>query len=77
VLSLAAVVGVTDIDPFILSILRGSDVGLVVAAILVAMMSNTLVKGFYFAALVRAGRRETLARYGLWALIHLPFIFFS
>jgi uncharacterized membrane protein (DUF4010 family) len=77
VISLAAVVGVTDIDPFILSIVQGSDVGLIVSAILVAMMSNTLVKGIYFATLVPAGRKETLVRYGLWALLHLPLIFFS
>jgi len=76
VLTLAAVVGVTDIDPFILSLLQGSELGLVVSAVLVAMMSNTLVKGFYFAALVPAGRKETLVRYGLWALLHLPLILF-
>jgi uncharacterized membrane protein (DUF4010 family) len=76
VLTLAAVVGVTDIDPFILSVLQGSELGLVVSAILVAMMSNTLVKGFYFAVLVPAGRKETLVRYGLWALLHLPLILF-
>jgi len=75
VMTLAAVVGVTDIDPFILSLLQGPDLGFVASAILLAMMSNTLVKGIYFATLVPLNRRETLARYGLWAVLHLPFIF--
>ncbi len=77
VLTLAAVVGVTDIDPFILSLLQGPEIGLVVSATLIAMMSNTLVKGIYFAVLVPVGRRETLLRYGAWALLHLPLILFS
>jgi uncharacterized membrane protein (DUF4010 family) len=77
VLTLAAVVGVTDIDPFILSLLQGSELGLIVSAILIAMMSNTLVKGIYFATLVRDGRHETILRYGAWALLHLPLILFS
>jgi uncharacterized membrane protein (DUF4010 family) len=77
VLTLAAVVGVTDIDPFILSLLQGPEIGFVVSATLIAMMSNTLVKGIYFAVLVPVGRRETLLRYGMWALLHLPFILFS
>ena len=77
VLTLAAVVGVTDIDPFILSVLQGSQISLIVSAILVAMMSNTMVKGIYFATLVPAGRKETLVRYGVWALLHLPLILTS
>jgi len=77
VLTLAAVIGVTDIDPFILSILQGPELGLIVSAILIAMMSNTLVKGIYFATLVPDGRRETIIRYGAWALLHLPLIFLT
>jgi uncharacterized membrane protein (DUF4010 family) len=77
VLTLAAVVGVTDIDPFILSILQNPELGMVVSAMLIAMMSNTMVKGIYFATLVPDGRRETIIRYGAWALLHLPLIFLS
>lgn len=77
VLTLAAVVGVSDIDPFILSLLQGPGMNLIVPAILVAMMSNTLVKGIYFATLVPERRKETLVRYGIWALLHLPLILFS
>ena len=77
VLTLAAVVGVTDIDPFILSLLQGPDAGLLVSAILIAMMSNTLMKGIYFGTIVPTGRRETFLRYGIWALLHVPLILVS
>jgi hypothetical protein len=39
------------------------------------MMSNTIAKGSYFAALSRERRRDTIWRYGLWALLHLPLMF--
>ena len=47
VLGLAGIVGVTDIDPFILSLVHGSDAlsKIVVPAIIIAMMSNTIAKG--------------------------------
>lgn len=49
VLGLAGIVGVTDIDPFILSLVHGSDAlsKIVVPAIIIAMMSNTIAKGVY------------------------------
>ena len=76
IIALASVVGVTDIDPFILSMIQGTGQGmsLVLAAIIVAMMSNTIVKGVYFSVLLPAHRKETLVRYGLWCLLHLPLI---
>lgn len=76
VLLLAAIVGVVDIDPFILSIARGAGgQALLTAAMILAMMSNTIAKGSYFAALSRERRRDTIWRYGLWALLHLPLMF--
>ena len=73
-LTLSALVGVTDIDPFILSLIRdGAAVSRVVmAAILLAMMSNTIVKGVYFSVPVKPVRKATLWRFGLWAALHLP-----
>jgi len=52
VLSLAGVVGVVDVDPFILSLVRTPQGGVTLMrrGILIAMMSNTFVKGVYFAA---------------------------
>lgn len=73
---LSAVVGVTDIDPYVLSLVRGSATiePILVSAIIIAMMSNTLVKGAYFGALAKAVRKESLIRYGVWALLHIPLI---
>jgi uncharacterized membrane protein (DUF4010 family) len=75
-LVLAGVVGVTDIDPFILSMLQGSGqaMPLVLAAIIVAMMSNTIVKGIYFSVLVPELRKDVLVRYGTWCVLHIPLI---
>jgi uncharacterized membrane protein (DUF4010 family) len=75
-LGLAAVVGVTDIDPFILSVVRqeSAAVGIAVSAMILAMMSNTAAKGVYFAFLVPAQRGQTAWRYLLWAIIHIPLL---
>ncbi|MBK8479255.1 MAG: DUF4010 domain-containing protein [Opitutaceae bacterium] len=77
-LALAGVVGVVDIDPFILSLVQGNPTPapLLIAAILVAMMVNTLAKGVYFASLARTIRRPALLRFTLWGLLHLPLAFF-
>lgn len=74
ILTLSALVGVIDIDPFILSMVRekGLALDLIVIAVLLAMMSNTIAKGLYFSALVPSLRRATLWRYILWACAHLP-----
>jgi uncharacterized membrane protein (DUF4010 family) len=75
-LTLAAVVGVVDIDPFILSMVPQASVtfSLVVSAILVAGMSNTLAKGVYYFALVPSARWQTAWRYALWGALHIPII---
>ena len=76
-LALAAVVGVADIDPFILSLVQSNPAPekLLVSAILVAMMMNTLAKGIYFSTLASTVRRPALLRFALWAALHLPLAF--
>jgi len=76
VLGLAGIVGVTDIDPFILSLVHDATAAstIVVPAIIIAMMSNTIAKGAYFAALSPSTRKQTAMTYGLWALLHVPLI---
>jgi uncharacterized membrane protein (DUF4010 family) len=75
-LTLSAVVGVTDIDPFILSVLHPSEtmVRYVATAIIIAMMSNTIAKSVYFAVLVPSARKQTFIRFGIWATLHLPLL---
>ena len=55
--SLAAIIGVTDIDPFVLNLAKGGVGGLtprvIVIAILIASSSNNLLKGMY--AIIFAG----------------------
>ncbi len=77
-LALSAAVGVTDIDPYILSLVRSGleAKSVVISATLIAMMSNTLVKGLYFGTLVQSTRKDTLVRYAIWALLHIPLILF-
>jgi uncharacterized membrane protein (DUF4010 family) len=74
---LSFVIGVTDIDPFILSLVNNnSDVtNVLVSSIVISMMGNTLIKGIYFGGLAEKVRKESFFRYGLWTLLHLPFIF--
>lgn len=75
-LTLSAIVGVTDIDPFILSLVQGSKPmeGIIISAIIMAMMSNTIIKAIYFAVQAKEIRKETYIRYGIWALLHVPLI---
>ena len=77
ILALSAIVGVTDITPFILSIVHGTDATLKVLtmAVILATMSNTIAKGVYFVVLSRSIRSETVWRYGVWALLHIPLLF--
>jgi uncharacterized membrane protein (DUF4010 family) len=77
-LGLSAVVGVTDIDPYVLSLVRRTQLtsSLIISSLIIAMMSNTITKGFYFSALAGGIRKETWLRYGLWAALHLPLILF-
>ena len=72
-LGLAAVIGVVDIDPFILSVVREPTIQkILITAILMAMMSNTIAKGIYFGTQAAPVRRQAFVRYGLWALLHVP-----
>jgi uncharacterized membrane protein (DUF4010 family) len=61
--ALAAIVGVTDIDPFVLNLAQGGTAGLpepaLASAILIAASSNNILKALYAASF--AGRRTTAA----------------
>jgi uncharacterized membrane protein (DUF4010 family) len=78
-LTLSAIIGVTDIDPFILSLVShaGAVEHVVVQAVLIAMMSNTIVKGIYFGTLSKESRGAAGLRYGILAACHLPLILIS
>ena len=39
-------------------------------AIILAMMSNTLARGIYFASIAHIGMKNALIRYAIWALLH-------
>jgi uncharacterized membrane protein (DUF4010 family) len=75
-LALAGVVGVTDVDPFILSLVRSPAgfTALSASAFILALASNTLFKGLYFSLAAPALRREAAWRYGLLAILHVPLI---
>ncbi|HLP17812.1 MAG TPA: MgtC/SapB family protein [Bacteroidota bacterium] len=78
VLALSGLVGVTDINPFILSLINNPSIErLTVSAVIVATMSNTIAAGVYFGGQLQTKsiRNETFLRYSIWALAHLPFIF--
>ncbi len=73
VLSLGALSGLADVDPFVLSVVQGALSGpLLVQAVLMALMVNTLAKGIYFASLSKGSRIACLWRYGLLAGSHVP-----
>lgn len=75
-LVLALVVGLVDIDPFILSVSRATSLdSMLLSAIILAMLSNTVAKGLYFGTLAAPVRKDAFLRYGAWALLHLPFAF--
>jgi uncharacterized membrane protein (DUF4010 family) len=61
--SLAAIVGISDIDPFVLNLAQGGLTGVsasaLVGAILIAASSNNILKAFYAAFF--AGGRATAA----------------
>lgn len=69
VLALAAVVGITDIDPFVLSLAQGGSTGIGIAmsavAIVVAASSNNMLKAVYTVAFAR--RRQSLVPAGVLA----------
>ena len=76
-ITLSAVTGVTDIDPFILSLIRGTIPveNIIISSIIIAMMSNTIVKGIYFVFFSKQNSKQIMWRYLLWALLHIPFAF--
>jgi uncharacterized membrane protein (DUF4010 family) len=78
-LGLSAIVGVTDIDPFILSLVHSAApvTGVMISAIIIAMMSNTIGKGIYFGVLAKEVRKDAFWRYGLWTALHVPFVLFQ
>lgn len=75
-LSLATIVGLTDITPFILSIIqpKNIDINLITSAIFLAMMSNTIMKAVYFGYLVPHLRKETAFRFGILTLVNFVFV---
>jgi uncharacterized membrane protein (DUF4010 family) len=77
ILGLSAIVGVTDIDPFILSIINKQSLveNVVISAILISMMSNTIVKGIYFGFLAKGLRKDVSIYFGLWVVLHAIIIF--
>ncbi len=76
-LVLAGIIGITDIDPFILSLVNQTVhvETLMVMAILLSMMSNTLAKGIYFSTISKGLYKPTLIRYGIWTILHIPLLF--
>ncbi len=76
ILALSAIVGLTDITPFILSVVHGTDatVRVLTTAIVLSLMSNTIAKGVYFFTLGPSVRKETMWTYGIWALLHVPLL---
>ena len=77
IMGLSVIVGVTDIDPFILSIIGKQNllVNVVNSAIIISMMSNTIVKGIYFGFLARGLFKQVLLYFSLWAAVHAILIF--
>ena len=64
VYSLAAIMGVVDVDPFILGLTQsGAALPLAAGGILIAASSNNLVKGVY--ALVLSDRKTGIQSFGL------------
>jgi uncharacterized membrane protein (DUF4010 family) len=83
VYGLAAVMGVTDVDPFIMGMTQSAGsltpVSVGAAAILVAAASNNLVKGIYAYTLCdrETGRQSILLLAGLAALGLTPLLWLS
>jgi len=76
-LGLSLIVGVTDIDPFILSLINKKimDFSLINTALIISMMSNTIVKGIYFSVLSKSIRKQTVLSFAIWTVAHLIVIF--
>ena len=76
-LGLSAIVGIADIDPFIVSVISKQVPveNIIGAAIIIAMMSNTIVKGIYFGYLAKGLRKQVILYFSLWAAIHAILVF--
>ena len=76
-LALSAIVGVTDIDPFILSIISQHQPieNIIESAIIISMMSNTIAKGVYFGFLVKSLRKQVMLYFAIWVVVHILVIF--
>jgi uncharacterized membrane protein (DUF4010 family) len=76
-LVLSAIVGITDIDPFIVSVINKQlPVETIIgSAIIISMMSNAIVKGIYFGYLAKGLRKQVILYFTLWAAIHAILIF--
>jgi uncharacterized membrane protein (DUF4010 family) len=76
-IGLSVVVGVTDIDPFILSIIDNQSlvINVVIASIIISMMSNTIIKGIYFGFLSKKLRKKVILYFAIWAAMHPIMIF--
>ncbi len=83
VYGLAAIMGVTDVDPFILGMTQsaGRQTGLMLAAnsILIAAASNNLIKGIYARAFAdhKTGMQSLMLLGGLTVLGLLPVLWFA
>lgn len=77
-LVLSAIVGVTDIDPFILSIISQQVPveNIISSAIIISMMSNTIIKGFYFGFLSKSLRKQVAIYFAIWVAVHIVILFF-
>jgi uncharacterized membrane protein (DUF4010 family) len=77
VLAMGALAGLADVDPFVLSLVQGAHgARLILQGVLLAVMVNTLAKGCYFAVLSGGNRGPALARYLLWAALHIPVVLY-
>lgn len=76
-IGLAALVGVTDIDPFLISIIntKAPVENIIISAIIISMMSNTVVKGIYFGFLSKGLRKQVSICFSLWVLVHVVVLF--
>ncbi|MBZ0200738.1 MAG: DUF4010 domain-containing protein, partial [Ignavibacteriaceae bacterium] len=70
--ALAAIVGVTDIAPFILSIISNQIPveNIIGSAILISMMSNTIIKAIYFGFLAKNLRKQVALYFSCWVIVH-------
>jgi len=80
VYGLAAIMGATDVDPFVMSVTQATPaltpLGVAAASILIAVASNNLVKGIYAYALAdrKTGIQSLCLLAGLAALGLLPLL---